>query len=282
MSRSLEGKLAIITGGSRGIGAGIAENLAAKGANLVIGYTSSSSTEAANELASRLSSTHNIRVVPIQAELSDSSGPEQLIDQAKQAFAPDGSKFQIDIIVNNAGIARNAPIQEIKPTDFNATYTVNVLAPLLLIQSSLPYLPQSSTRLPTGRIINISSVSSSTGFVGQSIYGGTKAALEAMTRTWARELAHSCTVNAINPGPVEGPMYASNSPEFLEGIKGWIAHTPLMKPREGVDSPEVVESGERLAQTKEIAGVVGMLCGDDAGYVTGQVVCANGGMVLLH
>jgi NAD(P)-dependent dehydrogenase (short-subunit alcohol dehydrogenase family) len=108
-----------------------------------------------------------------------------------------------------------------------------------------------------------------------------------MTRTWSRELAERATVNAINPGPVEGPMYrTANSEEFLEGIKGWIMHTPLMAAREGVDSPEALqeakEGGGRLAKTSEIAGIVGMLCGEDAAWCTGQVVCANGGMLMLH
>ena len=151
-----------------------------------------------------------------------------------------------------------------------------------MVQAAQPYLPKDRS----GRIVNMSSVSSSTGFITQSVYGGTKAALEAMTRTWSRELSESCTVNAINPGPVEGPMYESNSAEFLEGISGWIKHTPLMAARPGVDNLEVVEAarqhGGRLATTKEIAGIVGMLCGDDAGWCTGQVVCANGGMVMLH
>jgi NAD(P)-dependent dehydrogenase (short-subunit alcohol dehydrogenase family) len=151
---------------------------------------------------------------------------------------------------------------------------------LLVVQAAQPYLPQDRS----GRIVNISSVSSSTGFVGQSVYGGTKAAVEAMTRTWARELAENCTVNAVNPGPVEGPMYASNSAEFLEGIHGWVLHTPLMRAREGVDSEEEVRewkaSGGRLARFGEIAGIVGMLCGSEAGWCTGQVVSANGGMLM--
>lgn len=107
-----------------------------------------------------------------------------------------------------------------------------------------------------------------------------------MTRTWARELSERATVNAVNPGPVEGPMYASNSPEFLEGIKGWNMHAPGMAVREGVDAPEVVaearDAGGRLAKTSEIAGVVGMLCTPDAQWCTGSVVCANGGMVMMR
>ncbi|KAL2262466.1 hypothetical protein VTK26DRAFT_1250 [Humicola hyalothermophila] len=283
MARPLEGKLAIVTGASRGIGAAIAENLASKGCNLVINYTSPSSTDLATSVANQLSTTYNIKAVPIQADMGTPTGPADLVASTRQHFSsPGASKFQIDIIINNAGIARNAMLPEVTVADFEATYRVNVLGPLLLVQAAQPHLPTDRS----GRIVNISSVSSSTGFVTQSVYGGTKAALEAMTRTWARELAERATVNAVNPGPVEGPMYAANSKEFLEGIHGWVLHTPLMKAREGVDDEEVVrearESGGRPAKTKEVAGIVGMLCGEEAGWCTGQVVCANGGMVMLH
>lgn len=277
MSRPLEGKLAIVTGSSRGIGAAIAENLASKGANLVINYTSSSSAELAQSLSSELASTHNIRAIPVQADVGTPGGPASLVSAVKSAFS-NGDKFQIDVIINNAGVAQNALLPDVTVAQFENTYRVNVLGPLLLVQAAQPYLPKDRS----GRIVNISSVSSSTGFVTQSVYGGTKAAVEAMTRTWSRELADNCTVNAVNPGPVEGPMYASNAPVFLEGIEGWIKHTPLMKAVEGDEIDASMPAGTRAARTKEIAGVVSMLCGPEAGWVTGQVVCANGGMVMLH
>jgi len=106
-----------------------------------------------------------------------------------------------------------------------------------------------------------------------------------MTRTWARELSSRATVNAVNPGPVEGPMYRANPPQFLEGIKGWVMHTPLMEVTEQDGNEvrqEAEEFGGRLARTEEVAGVVGLLCSEEAGWITGQVVCANGGMVMLH
>ncbi|KAK4201418.1 hypothetical protein QBC40DRAFT_223400 [Triangularia verruculosa] len=277
MSRPLEGKLAIVTGSSRGIGAAIAENLASKGANIALNYTSAPSTEIAKELAAKLTSAHNIKVVPIQADIGTPEGPANLVREVKSAFSS-GDAFQIDIIINNAGIAQNALLPDVTIPQFEATYRVNVLGPLLLIQAAQPYLPKDRS----GRIVNISSVSSSTGFVTQSVYGGTKAALEAMTRTWSRELAQNATVNAVNPGPVEGPMYASNAEVFLEGIEGWIKHTPLMKAQEGDVKDESLPEGTRAARTEEIAGVVGMLCGKEAAWITGQVVCANGGMVMLH
>jgi NAD(P)-dependent dehydrogenase (short-subunit alcohol dehydrogenase family) len=217
----------------------------------------------------------------VQADIGSPSGAGTLVEATKSAFSKDG-KLQIDILINNAGIAQNAFLKDVKISEFEETYRVNVLGPLLITQAVEPYLPTDRS----GRIVNLSSVSSSTGFITQSVYGGSKAAIEAMTRTWSRELADRATVNAVNPGPVEGPMYKSNSPEFLAGIKGWIMHTPLMKARPGVDADDVVadaeEGGGRPAYTPEVAGIVGMLCTEDAAWCTGQVVCANGGMLMLH
>lgn len=249
---------------------------------MVLNYASSSSTPIASELAQKLESSHSIQALPVQADIGTAEGAARLIQETKNKFAQPGAELKIDIVINNAGIAQNAWLQDVTIADFQETYRVNVLGPLLLVQAAAPYLPTDRS----GRVVNLSSVSSSTGFVTQSVYGGSKAAIEAMTRTWSRELAERATVNAVNPGPVEGPMYASNSPEFLAGIKGWITHTPLMAARKGVDSDEVVEeakeSGGRLAHTTEIAGIVGMLCSEDAAWCTGQVVCANGGMLMLH
>jgi len=248
----------------------------------VLNYTSNSSSSLASDLASRLQTAHSIRALPVQADIGTPAGATSLLEAVKSAFTTTDKNFQVDILINNAGVAMNAMLPDVTVAQFEETYRVNVLGPLLITQAVAPYLPHDRS----GRIINLSSVSSSTGFVTQSVYGGSKAAIEAMTRTWARELADRATVNAVNPGPVEGPMYKSNTPEFLAGIKGWIMHTPLMKARPGVDSDEVVrdaeEGGGRPAYTPEVAGIVGMLCTEDAAWCTGQVVCANGGMLMLH
>ncbi|KAJ4415648.1 hypothetical protein N0V82_007209 [Gnomoniopsis sp. IMI 355080] len=283
-SRILSGKLGIVTGASRGIGAAIAENLASKGCNLVLNYTSKSSTSLTKELSKRLEGKYGIKTFGVQADLGTPAGPSALIAATKdQVFASSASSsdnFQIDIVVNNAGVAKNDKLPDIKVEDFDYTFHVNVRGPLLLMQAVAPYLPRDRS----GRIVNLSSISSECGFLGQSIYGGSKAALEGMTRVWARELSERATVNAINPGPVEGPMYAANSDEFKAGIKGWIEHAPLMRARQGVDAEEVVEEaktgGGRPAYTPEIAGIVGMLCTPDAAWCTGQVVCANGGLLM--
>jgi len=226
----------------------------------------------------------------VQADLAH---PEEavntIMEAAKKQFtAPDGT-FRIDILVNNAGVSQdrflNDPVKgPITPEYFNWHYTINVLSPLLLTQACAPFLPTDRS----GRIINISSVSSSLGFKGQSVYGGTKAALEAMTRTWARELADRATVNAINPGPVIGDMYFKTGEAFWQQMQGWQDNTPLSKvlndkELEGVEEDKVRAikekmGGRRPAFTSEIAGVVGMLCTQDAAWCTGSVICANGGM----
>ncbi|PNH47036.1 hypothetical protein VD0004_g1194 [Verticillium dahliae] len=280
MSRSLDGKLGIVTGAARGIGVAIAENLASKGCNLILGYTSASSQSRAENLAADLKSKHNIIALPVQADLGTTTGPATLVESAKKQAAEAGiARFQIDILINNAGVALNNLIPDITVDQFDTSYRVNVLGPLLLVQAVQPYLPNDRS----SRIVNLSSVSSSTGFFGQSVYGGTKAALEAMTRTWARELSENATVNAINPGPVLTEMYESNTPEFKRFIKGFIEHSPLMKARPGIDDDALVKEAEtaggRPAYVGEVAGIVGMLVSAESAWCTGQVVCANGGML---
>jgi len=144
--------------------------------------------------------------------VSSPTGPATLTAATRSHFAHASSgDLTINIIVNNAGVAGNrfvtpsissTTVDSDMIADFHKQYNTNVLGPLLLMQAALPYLPYDRS----GRIVNLSSVSSSLGFPGQSVYGGTKAALEAMTRTWARELSERATVNAVNPGPVDTDM----------------------------------------------------------------------------
>lgn len=247
----------------------------------MLNYTSDSSRPLAEELRDRLASEHGITAHAVQADIGSREGPKALMAQVLALF-PGPPQLQVDILIHNAGIAINNELADVTISDFERTYAVNVLGPLLLTQLVLPYLPHDRS----GRIIGVSSVSSATGFVGQSVYGGTKAALEAMVRTWARELSERCTCNCVDPGPVEGPMYAANTDEFKRQIRGWIEHTPLMRARPGVDSDEIVETarreagGGRPAYVHEIAGIVAMLCTPDAAWCTGQVVSANGGMLM--
>ena len=210
--------------------------------------------------------------------MGSTAGPAHIINTAKNNFShPKTGAFRIDIIINNAGVAADAPLQDITPEDFTRQYGINVLGPLLLVQAALPYLPQDRS----GRIVNISSVSASLGFVNQTVYGGTKNALEAMTRTWSRELAERATVNSVNPGPVATDMYGGTREEFQLQMKPFIQTAPLMAARPGVDEDQYVNDAERAGGRPgydfEIAGVVAMLCSEDSAWCTGSVVCANGG-----
>ncbi|KAG6233422.1 L-xylo-3-hexulose reductase [Claviceps purpurea] len=309
MPRPYENKLAIITGGSRGIGEAVTRRLASKGANLLIAYTSNSSTTPTHNLCTELSTTHSIHCLPLQADLSDPApAVHKILSAAKQLFneihqhdqAQDQAQdqahktFQIDILINNAGVASNQPLNDphqgpINPQEFHRVYTVNVLAPLLLTQAVAPYLPTDRS----GRIVSVSSVSSSIGYPGQSVYAGSKAAVEAMTRTWSRELAERATVNAVNPGPVWGDMYMQAGEELWKTNQPYVDVAPLaayhgerdVRERAGRDDAERFDrtvregmGGKRPGFTSEIAGTIDMLCSEEAGWTTGSVVCANGGM----
>lgn len=264
---------------SEGIGSGICRNLASKGCHLVMNYTSESSQSKTETLSQELQQTYGVQTFIVQADMGSTNGPAHVVNSAKNHFShPKSGKFQLDIIINNAGVSVNRPIEECDADDFAFQYNVNVRGPMLLVKAALPYLPKDRS----GRIVNLSSVSSSMGFVGQTVYGGTKAAVDSMTRTWARELSERATVNAVNPGPVEGDMFSSTTDEFKAGLKPYISTAPLMAARPGYDSEKLVKdseiSGGRPAYFHEIAGVVGMLCTPDSQWCTGSVVCANGGM----
>ncbi|KAG9919129.1 NAD(P)-binding protein, partial [Aureobasidium melanogenum] len=276
--RVLDGKVAIVTGASRGIGAATCENLASKGCSLIMNYTSDSSESITTQLAERLQKEHGIKALPVQADMGTENGPAHLIATALNHFAhPKTRKLQIDIIINNAGVASNRRIEDCDADDFDFVYRVNVRGPLFLMKAALPYLPTDRS----GRIVNVSSVSASCGFSEQSVYGGSKAAVEAMTRTWARELAERTTVNAINPGPVMTDMWSGVTKEFQEGIAPWLKTTPLAAVRPGIDSEDLVKGAEvaggRPAYESETAGVIAMLCTPDAAYTTGSVISCNGG-----
>lgn len=172
-------------------------------------YTSDSSESKTTELAERLQNEHGIKALPVQADMGSENGPAHLIATALNHFAhPKTRKLQVDIIVNNAGVASNRSIEKCDAEDFDFVYRVNVRGPLFLLKAAIPYLPNDRS----GRIVNVSSVSASCGFEDQSVYGGSKAAVESMTRTWARELAERATVNAINPGPVLTGTFRQFSP----------------------------------------------------------------------
>ncbi|KAK6510094.1 hypothetical protein TWF481_004806 [Arthrobotrys musiformis] len=268
-SKPLQGKLAIITGASRGIGAAIATKLASYGATLVLNYTSPSSLQRTQDLASTLSTTYNTASIIVKADLGTPTVGEEIITAIKSSplYATSTRPLKIDIIINNAGISKNTKTVDMTPEIFDEHYRINVLGPLLLVQSAIPYLPFDGS----GRIVSLSSVSATLGLPGQAVYGGTKAALEAMTRTWSRELAERCTATCVNPGPVVTDMYDGTSEEFKEVMRPFIEHAPLMN---------TGGAKGRGATAEEIAGCVGMLCLPESYWCTGSVVSCNGGLLM--
>ncbi|CRG86539.1 hypothetical protein PISL3812_03546 [Talaromyces islandicus] len=299
--RPYDGKLGIVTGGSRGIGAAVTRRLAAKGCNLLLIYTSDSSKALTEGIAAELTAAHSIRVAHVQADLNEPVAATPKIIEAAKAFyasyhpaSGSGSKeLQVDILINNAGVGSNQFLNDpvkgaIDVNEYTRVYNVNVLAPLLLTQAVAPYLPTDRS----GRIVNVSSVSSSIGYEGQSVYAGTKAALEAMTRCWSRELYNKATVNAVNPGPAWGDMYAQAGEKFWKINQPYVDAAPLaayngeedVLKAAGDDAErfdKTVREGmgsRRPGFTSEIAGTIDMLCTEESGWTTGSVVCANGGM----
>ncbi|KAI6781001.1 L-xylo-3-hexulose reductase [Emericellopsis cladophorae] len=297
-ARPYDGKLGIVTGGSRGIGAAVVRRLAAKGCNLLIAYTSPSSEQPTQALISELTSTYQIQATLVQADLSSPTAASATILQAAKDFYANynaSSPFRVDILINNAGVSSNQTMNDpqkgaIQAEEFERVYAVNVLAPLLLTQAVAPFLPKDRS----GRIVSVSSVSSSIGYQGQSVYAGSKAAVEAMTRTWSRELASRATVNCVNPGPAWGDMYAEAGETFWKINQPYVDAAPLAEydgeedvlaqlnghaERERFD--KIVREGmggRRPGFTKEIAGTIDMLCSEESGWTTGSVICANGGM----
>lgn len=217
----------------------------------------------------------------VKADLQDPERAAPLIVKAaKDNFSDANGNLTLNILINNAGVGGDYKLGDVPVPEFHRMYAVNVLGPLVLTQELLPYLPHDRS----GRIVNISSVASSMGFLTHTLYGGTKAALEAMTRTWARELAERATVNAVNPGPVEGDMYFAAGEKFWKQLEPFQLNTPLSAIREDRDASDLVQlskekmGGRRPAYWSEVAGVVGMICSEDSAWCTGSVVCANGGL----
>lgn len=273
-----EGKLAIVTGAARSIGAAIATNLAQKGANVLIGYLTEASDKPAAELAQELTSKHNVIAVPCRADISTPEGAKAVIDTCKAKFPanPKTGKLQIDIIINSAAVMPTGPVEGVTPDEFHKTYATNVLGPILLVGQAKPYLPTDRS----GRIVNISSIGQKCGLPYLTLYSGTKGALEAMTRTWARELAEQCTVNTINPGSVLTDMFRNCSEDVLAAQALWSPVIPLSGAREwDTDEVKAIAKrwGGRPAYVEEIAGVVAIICNPESGWMTGSVVSANGG-----
>ncbi|KAH8555078.1 hypothetical protein BGW37DRAFT_125275 [Umbelopsis sp. PMI_123] len=249
-AQPLQGKIAIVTGGSRGIGEGIVKEFAKQGATVVVNYTASE--DRANALVRQILDDGG-QAIAVQADIGTENGAKKIVDATVKAFA------RIDIIVNNAGVGGFHLIGDSDTQLFEKYFNVNVRGPLLLVKESLPYLQEN------GRIINISSVAARVGVTGASIYGGTKGALETMSRHWSVELgSKNITSNCINPGPVITDMALSAPKEVLDHLKEMIDQRGAIK---------------RLGTTEDIATVAAFLAGPGSQFITGDVLNANGGLI---
>jgi 3-oxoacyl-[acyl-carrier protein] reductase len=245
----LKAKVAVVTGASKGIGAAIAEHLAAEGAGVVVNY--SSSKAGADAVVKRIMEKDG-RAVAVQADVSKPDDIRRLFAETKKVFG------KLDILVNNAGLYEFAPLAEITPDHFHKHFNLNVLGLLLVTQEAVKHMG------PTGgSIINLSSVATSINIPNTAVYTGTKAAVDAITKCLSKELGpRKIRVNAVNPGMVE-----------TEGLHAaGIAGGDFQRKTE-----EQTPLG-RIGQPSDIAPAVVFLASSESDWITGETLYIAGGM----
>ena len=245
----LNGKVAVVTGASKGIGAGIAKQLAAEGASVVINYASAKSD--ADKVVDEIAKGGG-KAVAIQGSVVKKADVEKLFAAAEKALG------KIDILVNNAGVYQFAPLEEITEDDFHRQYDTNVLGLILATQEGVKHFGPEG-----GSVINVSSLASTTSLPMGSVYAGTKGAVDAVTRALAAELGpKKIRVNSINPGPVvtEGFQSAGFSGSDFE--KQAVAKTPL----------------GRMGRPEDIAPAAVFFASDDSKWITGETLVIAGGL----
>jgi 3-oxoacyl-[acyl-carrier protein] reductase len=245
MSKPLQDKVALVTGGSRGIGAAIARRLAHDGAKVAINYAQSKS--AAEAVAKEIRAAGGEAVLA-PGDVASPDGPERIVEAARAAFG------RLDIVVNNAGVLDVAALADATPEHYERTFGVNVFGLVQVTRAAAAHLPDGS-----GRIVNTSSIGARGAFAGLSAYVASKAAVDAITRSLAVELGpRGITVNAVAPGTTETDMLIRD-PDFL---KQATSQTPL----------------GRIGRPEDIASTVAFLTSPDAAWITGQVIDASGGL----
>lgn len=244
----LAGKVALVTGASRGIGRAIAERLGADGANVVVNYRNEH--KQADAAAARIQK-NNVRAVAVQADVSKTEDIRKLFKTTIDQFGA------LDILVNNAGVAlpHRPPIEEVTDEEYDRLFAVNARGVFMALREAARLVADG------GRIVNLTSTVNAMALPGYSVYAGTKAAVEIWTKTFAKELSGKrITVNAVAPGPVETELFNEGKTE--------------------ADKKRMVEMCPmgRLGRPEDIAGVVAFLAGPEGGWVNGQILLANGGI----
>jgi 3-oxoacyl-[acyl-carrier protein] reductase len=247
-ARRLFGKVALVTGGSRGIGKAIALRLAAEGATVAVNYNNNkSSAEKVVALAGEL----GVKAEAFKADVSSKEDSKRLIEEVTQSLG------RIDILVNNAGVGELKPIDEIDAEHYERLFSVNVEG---LINTTFAAV---KTMRDGGRIINISSIAAEGNFTGASVYSATKGAVDTLSRAWAQELGkRGITVNSVAPGFTVTDMLMQGLTEELKQFA--ISRTAL----------------GRLGEAEDIADAVAFFASDDSRWVTGQVLRCDGGLTL--
>ena len=255
----LKGRVAMVTGGTRGIGAAICESLASQGAAIAAGY--GRDRERAEAFQSELAQ-EGIGVSIHQGNVGSSEDCRRTI---KEVIDHHG---RLDILVNNAGITSDKTVLKMTDEDWYKVLAVNLSGAFFMSKAALEHMLERGT----GRIVNISSIIGQTGNIGQANYAASKSGLFGLTMTLAREAAHACkkagnldaegvgiTVNTVAPGFIETEMLSTVPEKVLDGIRGQVPQG-------------------RLGRPEEVARVVHFLCADASSYITGQVWAVNGGM----
>ena len=246
---ALEGQVAVVTGGSRGIGRAIALRLAQEGCRVVINYHSKA--DAAQEVVDEIVAGGG-EASAVQGDVSVAEQANQIIAHAQETYGT------VDILVNNAGITRDGLLMRMSEDDWNAVINTNLSGAFHCIKA----VQRIMLRKRSGRIIQISSVSGLRGNPGQANYAAAKAGLVGLTKTVARELSsRNITVNAIAPGFIDTDMTRELSEDVITQLQGQI---PM----------------QRLGAPEDVAAAVAFLASDDAAYITGQVLCVDGGMAM--
>lgn len=245
----LDGKVALVTGASRGIGRAIALRLAEEGAKVAINYAGN--TARAEEVRKEIESRGGEAFL-VQADISDSKAVETMVSQVAERFG------QIDILVNNAGITRDGLLMRMKEEDFDAVIDTNLRGVFYCTKA----VSKLMMKKRSGRIVNMASVVGLTGNAGQTNYAAAKAGVVGFSKSAARELAsRGITVNAVAPGFIDTDMTATMTDKAKETT---LANIPL----------------KRMGRPEDVANAVLFLVSDQAAYITGQVVNVDGGMVM--